>query len=143
MKAENNNAPTVDPINEFCGTFINAPMTADTSSTMSPAKSMLPNCVRSYFWFGWSVQAVSAAVAVPVCARARRTLLALKAEAATPTKTLSAQAKSVKSGMELRNFVEKETAKEAPSPVITHRPMSNGPLGPNKMFLIKLWCVEQ
>ena len=85
----------------------------------------------------------SAAVAVPVCARARRTLLALKAEAATPTNTLSAHAKSVNSGMELRNFVEKETAKDAPRPVATHKPMSSGPLGPSSIFLIKLWCVEQ
>jgi len=104
---------------------------------------MLPNCVKSYFWFGFKVHAVNAAVAVPVWARANNTLLALKAEAATPTKTLSAHANNVNNGMELRNFVEKETARDAPRPVITHKPMSSGPLGPNSIFLIKLWCVEQ
>ena len=41
MKAENNNAPTVDPINEFCGTFINAPMTADTSSSRATNRDCL------------------------------------------------------------------------------------------------------
>ena len=92
---------------------------------------------------GAAVTAVNAAVAVPVCARANNTLRALKADAATPTKTLSAHANNVNNGMELRNFGAKETAKDAPSPVITHRPMSKGPLGPNKMFRITLWCVEQ
>ena len=80
---------------------------------------------------------------MPVCARANNTLRALKAEAATPTSTLSAQAKSVNNGMELRNFGAKETAKDAPSPVITPKPMSYGPLGPSSIFLIRLWCVEQ
>ena len=53
------------------------------------------------------------------------------------------QETSVRSLYTDRKFGAKETARDAPSPVITHRPMSSGPLGPNSMFRITLWCVEQ